>query len=84
MEEIKEYDLSIDDAKTLFKTWSDQNYIIDKIKENPYHIMIEVCGKNFKTVDTLLKKIRPDLIHSEQRCEAVVMDILHRNEYDGH
>ena len=84
MEEIKEYDLSIDDAKTLFKKWSDQNYIIDKIQENPYNIMIEVCGKSFKTVDTLLKKIRPDLIHSEQRCEAVVMDILHRNEYDGH
>lgn len=84
MEEIKAYDLTIDDAKILFKKWSDQNYIINKIKENPYNIMIEVCGKSFKTVDTLLKKIRPDLIHSEQRCEAVVMDILHRNEYDGH
>ena len=83
-EEIKEYDLSIDDAKILFKRWSDQNFIIDRIKENPYNIMIEVCGKSFKTVDTLLKKIRPDLIHSEQRCEAVVIDILHRNEYDGH
>lgn len=82
--EVKPYDLSLDDAKILFKKWSDQNYIINKIKENPYNIMIEVCGKSFKTVDTLLKKIRLDLIHSEQRCEAVVMDILHRNEYDGH
>ena len=83
-EELKPYDLSIDDAKVLFKKWSDQNVIIDKIKENPYVIMIEICGKSFKTVDNLLKKIRPDLIHSEQRCEAVVMDILHRNETDGH
>ena len=84
MAEIKEYDFSIDDAKVLFKKWSDQNTIIKNIKENPYNIMIEVCGKSFKTVDTLLKKIRPDLIHSNQRCEAVVMDILHRNEADGH
>ena len=84
MEELKPYDLSIEDAKMLFKKWSDQNVIIEKIKENPYVIMIEVCGKSFKTVDNLLKKVRPDLIHSEQRCEAVVMDILHRNEYDGH
>ena len=82
-EELKPYDLSIDDAKVLFQKWSDANFIIDKIKENPYFILIEVCGKKFKAVDSLLKKIRPDLIHSEQRCEAVVMDILHRNEEDG-
>lgn len=81
--QIKEYDLSIDDAKMLFKKWSDANEIINNIKKNPYDVLINVCGHSFNKVDTLLKKIRPDLIDSDERCEAVVVDILTRNQYDG-
>ena len=82
-EELKPYDLSIDDAKAIFKKWSDPNEASKQIIDNPYFILIEVCGQSFKKADTLLKTIREDLIDSDQRCEAVVMDILHRNEYDG-
>ena len=82
-EELKPYDLSIDDAKKIFQRWSNPEESVKRILENPYFVMIEVCGQSFKKVDGLLKTIRPDLIDSDERCEAVVMDILHRNEEDG-
>lgn len=82
-EELKPYDLSIDDAKKIFTRWSNPEESVKRILENPYFVMIEVCGQSFKKVDGLLKTIRPDLIDSDERCEAVVMDILHRNEEDG-
>lgn len=82
-EELKPYDLSIDDAKKIFGRWSNPEESVKHILENPYFVMIEVCGQSFKKVDGLLKTIRPDLIDSDERCEAVVMDILHRNEEDG-
>jgi exodeoxyribonuclease V alpha subunit len=83
IEELKPYDLSIDDAKKIFGRWSNPEESVRRILENPYFVMIEVCGQSFKKTDNLLKTIRPDLIDSDERCEAVVMDILHRNEEDG-
>lgn len=82
-EELKPYDLSIDDAKKIFEKWSNPEESVKRIIENPYFVMIEVCGQSFKKVDGLLKTIRSDLIDSDERCEAVVMDILHRNEEDS-
>ena len=82
-EELKPYDLSIDDAKKIFERWSNPEESIKNIIENPYFVLIEICGHSFKKVDSLIKHIRPDLIDSNERCEAVVMDILHRNEEDG-
>ena len=82
-EELKPYDLSIDDAKKIFEKWSNPEESIKNIIENPYFVLIEICGHSFKKVDSLIKNIRPDLIDSDERCEAVVMDILHRNEEDG-
>ena len=82
-EELKPYELSIDDAKKIFERWSNPKESVKRILENPYFVMIEVCGQSFKKVDGLLKTIRPDLMDSDERCEAVVMDILHRNEEDG-
>lgn len=81
--EVKPYDLSLDDAKMLFKKWSDPNQIINELKQNPYFVLINICEKSFNKVDTLLKSIRSDLIDSDERCEAVVMDILARNQFDG-
>ena len=82
-EELKPYDLSIDDAKKIFARWSDANVSAKEIVKNPYYALIEICNRSFRKTDSLLKEVRPDLIDSDERCEAVVMDILHRNENDG-
>lgn len=81
--EVKPYDLSLDDAKMLFKKWSDTNQIINELKQNPYFVLTNICEKSFNKVDSLIKSIRPDLIDSPIRCEAVVLDILRRNEEDA-
>ena len=82
-DELKPYDLSIDDAKLIFHRWSDPEESVKCIQKNPYYVLTEVCGRSFNKVDNLLKEVRKDLIDSDERCEAVVLDILHRNEQDG-
>ena len=57
MAEIKEYDFNIDDAKLLFKKWSDQNYIIDKIDKA---IIRAKASKTKPTVIILKTKIGKD------------------------
>ena len=67
----------------IFERWSNPEESVKKILENPYHILIEICEHSFNKVDSLIKSIRPDLIDSPIRCEAVVLDILRRNEEDA-
>ena len=82
-EHIKPYEITITEAKKLFDVWSDTKEIIKRIESNPYYVLVEICGRSFEKVDNLLKTVRADLIDSDVRCEAVVMDILKRNEIDG-
>lgn len=77
------YDLGIEDAKAICNKWSDPEVAVKEIISNPYNVLVDVCGIPFMKVDNLIKSIRPELIDSDERCEAVVMDILHRNEEDS-
>ena len=52
-EELKPYDLSIDDAKMIFTRWSNPEESVKCILENPYFVMIEVCGQSFKKTDNI-------------------------------
>lgn len=82
-EHIKPYEITITEAKKLFDVWSNADEIIKQVEDNPYYVLIEICGRSFDRTDNLLKTARNDLIDSDIRCEAVVMDILKRNEIDG-
>jgi hypothetical protein len=82
-EHIKPYEITITEAKKLFDVWSNADEIIKQVEDNPYYVLIEICGRSFDRTDNLLKTARNDLIDSDIRCEAVVMDILKRNEVDG-
>ena len=82
-EHIKPYEITITEAKKLFDIWSNADEIIKQIESNPYYALIEICGRSFEKADNLLKSVRADLVDSDVRCEAVVMDILKRNEVDG-
>jgi RecD/TraA family predicted helicase len=82
-EHIKPYEITITEAKKLFDVWSRADEIIKQIESNPYYVLIEICGRSFERVDNLLKTVRADLVDSDVRCEAVVMDILKRNEEDS-
>jgi exodeoxyribonuclease V alpha subunit len=82
-EHIKPYEITITESKKLFDVWSNADEIIKQVEDNPYYVLIEICGRSFDRTDNLLKTARNDLIDSDIRCEAVVMDILKRNEVDG-
>ncbi len=81
--DVKPYEVTITEAKKIFTKWSDAKESIDELIQNPYCVLVEVCERSFNKVDNLLKTVRPELMDSDQRCEAVVMDILKRNEVDG-
>ena len=82
-DEVKPYDIGIDDARMIFNKWSNPEESIKALKENPYEVLIGVCGHSFSKADILLKKVRNDLIDSSQRYEAGIIDVLRRNEEDG-
>lgn len=82
-EKLKPYEITIKEAKDLYSVHPKTGDIIKAFKENPYYELIEICGRSLSRTDKMLRTIRPDLIDSTQRTEALLMEILKRNEYDG-
>ena len=82
-EKLKPYELTIKEAKDLYSVHSRTEDIIKGFNNNPYYELIEICGRSLSRTDKLLRTVRPDLIDSTQRTEALLMEILKRNEYDG-
>ena len=82
-EKLKPYEITIKEAKDLYNVHMKTEDIIKAFKENPYYELIEICGRSLSRTDKMLRTIRPELIDSTQRTEALLMEILKRNEYDG-
>ena len=82
-DKLQPYDLTVDDGKMILSYYIEIEKAEKEFINNPYYGLCELCGYSFKKADNLLKTIRNDLINSTQRCEALVMEILHRNETDG-
>ena len=83
VQRLKDYKIDIIEAKTLFNTFNEQDEIEKKIKENPYYVLTEVLERNFNKADKLILELYPNLINSRIRCEALMIDILKRNEIDS-
>lgn len=82
-EERKKYKLSISDAKYLFEKWSNPKEIDENLEKNPYYCLIELCHHSFTKADDFLLEIRPELKMSDERVEALELEILRRNQLDG-
>lgn len=82
-EKLKSYEITIKEAKDLYSVHTKTEDIIKAFKENPYYELIEICGRSLSRTDKMLRTVRPDLIDSTQRTEALLIEILKRNEYDG-
>lgn len=80
---MKDYDFSVSEAKALFDKYGTAEDIIKAMSINPYYNLIEICKRSFDNADELLREVRKDLIDSDIRTEALIMEILKRNEYDG-
>ena len=82
-ETLKPYNISQKDAKALYDIYSNQEAILRAFKDNPYYCLIEICGRKFDNVDKTIIEARNDLIDSFQRTEALIIDVLRLNEYEG-
>lgn len=83
VKKYKDYELAISECKNLFDRYATDERIDKAIKNEPYYVFIEVCERSFSKVDKMLVEIRPDLKDSAQRCEALILEVLRRNEIDG-
>jgi hypothetical protein len=82
-ETLKPYNISQKDAKALYDIYSNQDAILRAFEDNPYYCLIEICGRKFDNVDKTIVEARNDLIDSFQRTEALIIDVLRLNEYEG-
>lgn len=83
LDEIKPYKLTISEAKALFGYYSDIEKSKNALKEDPYFVLIEVLGRTFAKSDYLILELRPELIDSDIRGEAIVLDVLKECEAEG-
>lgn len=80
---FKNYKLDICDCKNLINLFKTENEIENALKENPYYVLFMVLGKSFSFSDRIILEVRPELRDSDIRCEAIMIDILNRNEQEG-
>lgn len=83
MKQTKEYKISMSDCKLLLSKYKTIEECIKKINDTPYFILMEVLGRTFENIDKMILDIQPDLKVSKQRCEALIIGVLRRNEVDG-
>lgn len=82
IKKYSDYEVNITDCKELYDKYISEEKIEEAFNE-PYYVLIEILGRGFERADKLLCKVRPELIESNQRCEAMIMDVLHKNEDNG-
>lgn len=83
MKQTKEYKISMSDCKLLLSKYKTIEECVKKINNTPYFILMEVLGRTFENIDKMILDIQPDLKVSKQRCEALMIGVLRRNEVDG-
>lgn len=83
VQNLKEYRVDISDCKKLYDKYQEEFKIQKAIKENPYYVLTEVLDRSFNKSDKLILELFPDLIDSKIRCEALMLDVLKRNEIDS-
>lgn len=74
---------SVDDIKSLRIFFKMPDIFLEKIRENPYFVYMNILGYSFEKADKLVLKYYPDFIDSKLRCEYGCLEILKQSELDG-
>ena len=74
---------SVDDIKSLRTFFKMPDIFLEKIRENPYFVYMNILGYSFEKADKLVLKYYPDFIDSKLRCEYGCLEILKQSELDG-
>jgi len=77
------YNLTFKEAKTLSNMFIDLHKLDDKFEKNPYKVLMLNLERSFEKTDACVLKVRPELKDSSIRTEALMWEILLKNESDG-
>jgi exodeoxyribonuclease V alpha subunit len=83
MREFPQYKLSANECKTIYNIYESTTGVIDAIKNNPYYILILLCGRAFPKVDSMIIGSDDKWVDSDIRCEYNMCYILQQNELAG-
>ncbi len=81
--ENKHYSINVEDCKELFKKFGSEDVTREYLKNEPYYVLIDILGKQFKLADYLIINRNPVLRNSEQRAEYLMLWALKENEFTG-
>lgn len=83
LDKYKDYKLTVGECKLLYQEYMTDLDIENAMQNKIYYTLIQVLGRSFSESDKTICWLREDLVDSIQRAEAMVMDVLKRNEEDG-
>lgn len=72
-----------DEVEKLTKQYTTPDEFFQAINENPYFVLENVVGFNFKKTDAIVLSNKPEMIDSLERCVHACLYILQQNEYEG-
>lgn len=82
--QFPDLDLKSEEAKLLLRKFNQSTKkVVSELKDHPYYCLSIYNNRNFLKTDELLSNLRPDLLHSYQRCETLAYWVLKDNEYEG-
>ncbi|MEG0899953.1 MAG: AAA family ATPase [Oscillospiraceae bacterium] len=79
----KEFDLSLEECKSIDTKYHTVEVAKKELYDNPYNVLINICGRGFEKVDSLCADVFPELRNSDIRCEYLMLFVLQRNEFNG-
>lgn len=82
LQKLKDYKINFTDCKKMFEAYKKEEDILKEMENNPYYMLTEISKRSFDDSDKKILNVHPELHDSEIRCEALIMDILNRNEID--
>lgn len=77
------YNFTYNEMISICNKYKDMTYVQKMIDKDPYYILIDICKRDFESVDNLIINYNNDFKISQQRCEYLMCYLLHKNELDG-
>ena len=71
------------DARKISGTFGTEEQIIEAFAEDPYNVLISICGKTFLNVDKKILEKAPEFKETETRCSYLMLEILEKNEIES-
>lgn len=83
MNKLKDWKCDVKDCQKLLDSYGEYTKIAKAIDENPYHVLCNKLKRSFETADKLIIANKPELAHTQTRCEYLILSIIAIAELEG-